>query len=58
MGNTINQEKQEQAKKIMEEYCRNWKIFIDTCSLLHFSSDEFWMNIIPMLHAYKNLLNF
>ena len=53
MGNTINQEKQEQAKKIMEEYCRNWKIFIDTCSLLHFSSDEFWMNIIPMLHAYK-----
>ena len=55
MGNTaINQEKQEQQKKILEKYCKDWKIFIDTCSLLHSSSDDFWMNIIPLLHQYQN----
>lgn len=55
MGNaSINQEKQEQAKKILEGYCKDWKIFIDTCSLLHFSSDDFWTNIIPLLYQYQN----
>jgi len=54
MANIINQEKQEQARKIMEDYCREWKIFIDTCSLLHFASDDFWMNIIPLLHTHNN----
>lgn len=54
MGNINNQGKQDQAKKNMEEYCKDWKIFIDTCSLLHSSSDDFWMNIIPLLHAYNN----
>lgn len=53
-NNAINPEKQEQAKKVLEGYCKDWKIFIDTCSLLHFSSDDFWMNIIPLLHQYQN----
>lgn len=53
-NNVNNQEKQEQAKMVLESYCKDWKIFIDTCSLLHFSSDDFWMNIIPLLHQYQN----
>lgn len=50
----INQEKERQAQKVLENYCKDWKIFIDTCSLLQKSSDDFWMNIIPLLHQYQN----
>lgn len=51
---TENQDKQDVAKRFMEGYCKDYKIFIDTCSLLHISSDKFWMNIIPLLHQYQN----
>lgn len=54
MDNSINERKEEIARGVMEEYCKNWKIFIDTCSLLHFASNQFWMNIIPILHTYSN----
>lgn len=41
--------KEEYSRNIMESYVDEWKIFIDTCSLLHFASDKFWMNMIPIL---------
>ncbi|WP_220092233.1 PIN domain-containing protein [Helicobacter sp. 16-1353] len=39
-----------------EYYAKDWKIFIDTCSILHFASDRFWINIIPFLQQYQNKL--
>lgn len=45
--------KEDYARSIMESYVREWKIFIDTCSLLHFASDKFWMNVIPLLRQYQ-----
>lgn len=42
------------AKNILEEYAKGWKIFIDTCSIVHFSADKFWINIIPFLQQYQN----
>lgn len=45
----ISREKEE-----LESYTRSWKIFIDTCSLLHPSADKFWLNIIPLLHQNQN----
>lgn len=45
--------KEEHAKSVLETYVREWKIFIDTCSLLHFAADKFWMNIIPLLRQYQ-----
>ena len=41
--------KEEYARNILKSYVDEWKIFIDTCSLLHFASDKFWMNMIPIL---------
>lgn len=41
-------------KEQLENFCKDWKIFIDTCSLLHEASDQFWMNIIPLLEQYGN----
>lgn len=56
MDNTanINLKKQEHAQIVMENYCKDWKIFIDTCSLLDSASEKFWKNILPMLHKYNN----
>ena len=45
--------KEDYARGIMESYVREWKIFIDTCSLLHFAADKFWMNMIPLLRQYQ-----
>ncbi len=50
----------EEQKKIqiaigkMKSYCKEHKIFMDTCSLLHFASGLFWENIIPLLEQYQN----
>lgn len=41
-------------QKEIECYTEDWKIFIDTCSLLHSSADKFWLNIIPLLHQNQN----
>lgn len=37
------------------EYCfANYKVFIDTCSLLHFASDQFWMHAVPIIQRTGN----
>ena len=36
----------EMSKSQLEEYVKNYKIFIDTCSLIHPGADQFWMNIM------------
>lgn len=41
------------SRSVMESYVKEWKIFIDTCSLLHFAADKFWMNMIPLLRQYQ-----
>lgn len=53
MGNCDEKIQEEYARDSMEAYVREYKIFIDTCSLLHSSAEKFWMNIIPMLDMYK-----
>ena len=42
------------AQNVLNSYAKNWKIFIDTCSILHFAADKFWMNIIPYIQKYQN----
>ncbi len=41
------------AKAALEKYVRGYKIFIDTCSLLHDKADRFWDNVRPMLKQYQ-----
>ena len=41
-------------KNALEDYVKDWKIFMDTCSILHFAADKFWMNILPLLRQYQN----
>lgn len=41
------------AQEMLEDYVSRYKIFIDTCSILHLSADKFFMNIIPFLHKYN-----
>lgn len=37
------------------EYCfTNYKVFIDTCSLLHFAADKFWINAVPLINKTGN----
>jgi rRNA-processing protein FCF1 len=38
----------------LEECARDYKIFIDTCSLLDLDITKFWNNIIPLLQQYNN----
>lgn len=45
--------KETYAKNVLESYVKDWKIFMDTCSILHFATDKFWMNIIPLLQQYQ-----
>ena len=46
--------KETYAKNALEDYVKDWKIFMDTCSILHFAADKFWMNILPLLRQYQN----
>lgn len=41
-------------KNELDNYVKAWKIFMDTCSILHFAADKFWKNIIPLLKKYQN----
>lgn len=41
------------SKICLENYVKECKIFIDTCSILHFASEKFWTNIIPFLYKYN-----
>ena len=52
MENNTNN-KDELAREILENYVKEYKIFIDTCSLLHPKAEEFWANIIPYLEKYQ-----
>lgn len=46
--------KETYAKNALDSYAKDWKIFMDTCSILHFAADKFWMNIIPLLRQYQS----
>lgn len=55
MGYETNQNgKEAYAKNVLDDYAKDWKIFMDTCSILHFAVGKFWMNIIPFLRQYQN----
>lgn len=49
-----NGKEKSQAKNALDEYAKNWKIFMDTCSILHFAADRFWKNIMDLLSRYQN----
>ena len=44
----------EQASNSLEYYFNNYKIFIDTCSLLDNASDQFWINAVPLIQKTGN----
>lgn len=44
----------ENAHNHLVEYLRNHKVFIDTCSLLHMASDQFWSHAVPVLQQTGN----
>jgi len=51
----MNQETNvDKMKKTLENGIRDYKLFIDTCSLLFESADAFWSNIIPILEKTKS----
>lgn len=50
---TNQTEKENKARSMLEEYVKEWKIFIDTCSILHIDINKFWMNIYPLLEKYN-----
>lgn len=47
-------DKEGYAKQGLENYVKDWKIFIDTCSILHSAAEKFWVHVIPYLDEYKN----
>ena len=49
--NPNNNPKDAEAQTMLESMVSDYKIFIDTCSLLEPSADSFWTNIIPFLHT-------
>lgn len=53
MSNNNTRNREEYARSALENYVQDFKIFIDTCSLLHSAADKFWLNIIPLLHIYN-----
>ncbi|MDY6290995.1 MAG: zinc-ribbon domain containing protein [Succiniclasticum sp.] len=52
MSKNINSQAENSRIKL-ENYVKEYKIFIDTCSIVHFASIQFWNNIIPYLRIYK-----
>lgn len=54
VNQTNPNEKEAYAKKVLDNYGKDWKIFMDTCSILHFATEKFWENIIPILQQYQN----
>ncbi|SHH23804.1 CFI-box-CTERM domain-containing protein [Clostridium grantii] len=51
---TSNDNAEERALNNLEYYFSNYKIFIDTCSLLHFASDQFWLHVVPIIQKTAN----
>ncbi|NLL19305.1 MAG: hypothetical protein GX262_09830, partial [Clostridia bacterium] len=52
----IEETKQQQAASNLAYYVNTHKLFIDTCSLLHFRIDQFLENITPLLQETGNQL--
>ncbi len=48
-----NNDKAVAARSALEDYVKNYKIFIDTCSLLDDKADLFWSNILPLLSRHN-----
>ena len=48
-----NDLQQNNSRRKLENYVREYKIFIDTCSILHDASINFWNNVIPYLHIWN-----
>ena len=46
-------EAEERSKQLLDNVVKNYKIFIDTCSLLDIYADKFWQNILPLLQRER-----
>ena len=46
----------ERSMQFLENSVKNYKIFVDACSLLHPDADKFWMNIVPILQRENKKL--
>ena len=55
-SSNIEAEKEQRAQKFINSVIKNYKIFVDTCSLLDESADKFWDHVIPALKAGKTAL--
>lgn len=53
MERNSGKSREEYAQDSLENFVKECKIFIDTCSLLNPAADKFWMNIIPLLNRYR-----
>ena len=47
---------EDKSTAFLEYSVKNFKIFIDTCSILYDYADLFWKNIVPILQREKNQL--
>lgn len=46
---SVNKSPEEKSKDFLDYVVKNYKIFIDTCSLLDDNAEQFWENITPFL---------
>lgn len=54
LPNAVDATKREKALQTLEYYVKeDYALFIDTCSLLHDSSEKFWEHLIPLLERYN-----
>lgn len=49
-------EVEERSKHFLENAVKDFKIFIDTCSLLFDDADKFWTNIVPLLQRERKTI--
>lgn len=50
-------DKDKSSYEFMRNLIRNYKVFIDTCSILSIHADKFWDNIIPILkEEHKDII--
>ena len=52
--NTVSARTKETVRMEMEGYAKDWKIFLDTCSILSAGANTFWLTILPLLQQYNN----
>ena len=50
MSEFIN-EKDRKSHEFLQKIIRNYKVFIDTCSILSVNADKFWNNVVPILKS-------